>query len=317
MNRGLRARSSAGTGAEELEVVEIGRRGDLGIGVRVFQQGDRMTESLDRGRVVGDAEPAGLDARVGPDDQVAGEDLRRFHRPKTGTVEGPQAGAIVVFLDRISDAMREHHGVFLPDDLVERDELLGALLDQLNAVKPIPKGPADVAVGIPADTLRQRADVRGAERSLAAATARIGVAEAELYPQLRLTGNIGTSAFSLGGLFDAVTGGIFAGLTQSIFEGGRLRSQVRSQRAATEAALATYHQSVLTALEDVENALAALNAAKAREAQFAIALDAANNSAILARSQYRAGITDFQLDYALRTIARLGGQSPQVAAKSK
>jgi NodT family efflux transporter outer membrane factor (OMF) lipoprotein len=168
------------------------------------------------------------------------------------------------------------------------------LLDRLNAVKPIPRGPADVALGIPADTLRQRADVRGAERSLAAATARIGVAEAELYPQLRLTGNIGTSAFSLGGLFDAVTGGIFAGLTQSIFEGGRLRSQVRSQRAAAEAALATYHQSVLTALEDVENALAALNAAKAREAQFAIALDAADNSAILARSQYRAGITDFQ-----------------------
>ena len=63
---------------------------------------------------------------------------------------------------------------------------------------------------------------------------------------------------------------------------------------ATDAALATYRQSVLVALEDVENGLVALDAAKERQQQFAIALDAANNTAILARSQYRAGLTDFQ-----------------------
>jgi len=170
----------------------------------------------------------------------------------------------------------------------------GALTAELGEVKPIPRGPADVAVGIPADTLRQRPDIRAAERSLAAATARIGVAEAQLYPGLRLTGNIGTSAFSLGGLFSAITGSIFAGLDQTLFDGGRLRSQLRSQRAATEAALATYHQSVLTSLEDVENALLALNAARARQVQFGIALEAAGNSAILARIQYRSGLTDFQ-----------------------
>ena len=110
----------------------------------------------------------------------------------------------------------------------------------------------------------------------------------------RLTGNIGTSAFSLGGLFNAITGAIFAGIDQTLFDGGRLRSQVRSQQAATEGALAAYRQSVLTALEDVENALVALRAARARQAQFAIAFEAANNSAILARTQYRAGLTDFQ-----------------------
>ena len=170
----------------------------------------------------------------------------------------------------------------------------GALTDELNAAKPIPKGPANVAVGIPADTLRQRPDVRAAERSLAAATARIGVAEAQLLPDLRLSGNIGTSATSIGGLFNAITGGIFSSLSQTLFDGGRLRSQLRAQRAATEAALATYHQSVLTSLEDVENALNALRAARARQTQFAIALEAATNSAILARSQYRAGLTDFQ-----------------------
>jgi len=170
----------------------------------------------------------------------------------------------------------------------------GALLDTLAATAPIPKGPADVAAGIPADTLRQRPDVRAAERSLAAATARIGVAEAQLYPQLRLSGNIGTSALSLGGLFDAITGGLLGSVGQSLFSGGALRSQVRSQRAAAEAALATYQRSVLTALEDVENALAALDAAKRREAEFAIAFDAANNSAIFSRIQYRSGLIDFQ-----------------------
>ena len=170
----------------------------------------------------------------------------------------------------------------------------GALGPDLAEVRPIPHGPADVAVGIPADTLRQRPDVRASERSLAAATARIGVAEAQLYPALRLSGNIGTSAFSLGGLFNAVTGGILGGLTQTLFDGGRLRSQVRSQQAATDAALATYRQSVLTALEDVENALQALTAARARQAQFTVALDAANNSTLLARTQYRSGLTDFQ-----------------------
>lgn len=170
----------------------------------------------------------------------------------------------------------------------------GALTAELGEAKPIPRGPADVAVGIPADTLRQRPDVRAAERNLAAATARIGVAEAQLYPGLRLTGNIGTSAFSLGGLFSAITGSIFAGLDQTLFDGGRLRSQLRSQQAATEGALATYHQSVLTSLEDVENALIALNAARARQAQFAIALEAASNTALLARTQYRSGLTDFQ-----------------------
>jgi outer membrane protein, multidrug efflux system len=170
----------------------------------------------------------------------------------------------------------------------------GALTAELGAEKPIPRGPAEVATGIPADTLRQRPDVRSAERSLAAQTARIGVAEAQLYPALRLSGNIGTSAFSLGGLFEAITGGIFSSLSQTLFDGGRLRSQVRSQQAATEGALAAYRQSVLTSLEDVENALLALRSARERQAQFAIALEAATNTAILARIQYRSGLTDFR-----------------------
>ena len=170
----------------------------------------------------------------------------------------------------------------------------GALTDALAPPRPIPEGPESVAVGIPADTLRQRPDLRAAERTLAGQTARIGVAEAQLYPGLRLGGNIGTAAFSIGGLLDAITGAIFAGIDQTLFDGGRLRSQLRSQEAATEAALASYRQTVLTALEEVENALLALDAARERQAQFAIAQEAASNTALLARIQYRAGLTDFR-----------------------
>src|SRR5690606_36351214 len=168
-----------------------------------------------------------------------------------------------------------------------------ALMEELKASRPIPEAPDAVAVGIPADTLRQRPDVRGAERTLAAQTARIGVAEAQLYPALRIGGNIGTSALSVGGLVDQVVGSLFGGLTQTLFDGGRLRSQVRSQEAAAEGALASYRQTVLNALEDVENGLVSLEAAKRRRAEFVIAQEAATNQAILARSQYRAGLTDF------------------------
>ncbi len=169
----------------------------------------------------------------------------------------------------------------------------GALRSALAAPRAIPKGPASVGVGIPADALRRRPDVRSAERTLAAAPARIGVAKAQLYPALAITGNINSNATSLTGLGDAITGGLFAGLTQAIFNGGRLRAQVRSNEAAADTAFANYKGVVLLALEDIENAIVALDSARRRETQFAIAYDAANASAILSRSQYRTGLTDF------------------------
>ena len=169
----------------------------------------------------------------------------------------------------------------------------GALRAELETARPIPTGPATVGAGLPADLLRRRPDVRSAERTLAAATAQIGVATAQLYPALAISGNIQTNAASVGGIGEAITGGLFAGLTQAIFNGGRLRSQVRSSEAAAGGAFAAYKGTVLGALEDVENAVVALASAQERERQFAIALDAANNAAILSRSQYRSGLTDF------------------------
>jgi NodT family efflux transporter outer membrane factor (OMF) lipoprotein len=168
-----------------------------------------------------------------------------------------------------------------------------ALRQTLETAQPIPHGPDSVAVGIPADTLRQRPDVRAAERSLAAASAQIGVAEAQLYPSLNLTGSLDTTAARIGTLGQTVTGQAFATLAQTIFDAGRLRSEVRSARAGAEGAFATYKSTVLGGLEDVENAVQALNSAKSRQVSLAEAYDASNNAAILARSQYRVGLTDF------------------------
>ncbi|MCM8731910.1 efflux transporter outer membrane subunit [Hephaestia sp. GCM10023244] len=169
----------------------------------------------------------------------------------------------------------------------------GALRGEMEAVKPIPVADAAVAIGIPADTLRQRPDVRAAERALAASVEQIGIAEAQLYPGLSIGGSVSTNATAIGNLFDIISGQMFANLAQTIFDGGRRRSQVRANEAAAEAAFAAYKGTVLTSLEDIENAVVAMNTARERAAQYGIALDAANNSAILARVQYRAGLTDF------------------------
>ncbi|MDG5489097.1 efflux transporter outer membrane subunit [Sphingomonas sp. BGYR3] len=169
----------------------------------------------------------------------------------------------------------------------------GALKSRMEAVRPIPTGPARIAAGIPADTLRQRPDVRSAERNLAAATAQIGVARAQLFPALSIGGTIDSNANAIGSLFNVVNGRLFSSIAQTIFDGGRLRAQARSAEAAADGAFLAYKSSVLVALEDIENAIVALDSANRREAEFQQALTASTNAAILARSQYRAGLTDF------------------------
>ncbi|MFM9936519.1 MAG: efflux transporter outer membrane subunit [Novosphingobium sp.] len=169
----------------------------------------------------------------------------------------------------------------------------GALRAELATPAPIPVGPVSIAAGIPADVLRQRPDVRSAERQLAAATAQIGVAKAQLYPALSLGGTVSSNAGAVRSLLDVVSGQVFASLAQTIFDNGRLRSQVRARRAAADGAFATYKQSVFSALEDIENALVALSSADQRRSDYRTALEAATNSATIARVQYRSGLIDF------------------------
>ncbi|RIV90693.1 RND transporter, partial [Aurantiacibacter xanthus] len=120
------------------------------------------------------------------------------------------------------------------------------------------------------------------------------VARAQLLPLVRLTGSIGTGPVTAGNLFDLVTGGLVGSISQLLFDGGRTAAQVDSAEAAAEAALAQWEGAILSALEEVESAGVARRTADERVTINEEALDAANNSAILARSQYEAGLIDFR-----------------------
>ena len=170
----------------------------------------------------------------------------------------------------------------------------GRVLELLDAPAAIPAPPEVAGFEAPAEVLRRRPDVRGAEAALVANMARIDVARAQLLPGIQLGGTIGTSSLGLGSLFDVITGGVFGSISQLIFDGGRTQAQVDSASAGAEGALAAWRLSILGALEEVETAAVDLDRSGERVGIYAEALDAANNSAILARSQYEAGLTDFR-----------------------
>ncbi|MWV28613.1 efflux transporter outer membrane subunit [Aurantiacibacter rhizosphaerae] len=175
-------------------------------------------------------------------------------------------------------------------------EAPGRVLDAIEASEPqpIPDPPLLAGFEAPAEVLRRRPDVRSAEATLVASTARIGVARAQLLPLVRLSGNIGTGPVTGGNLFDIITGGLFAGVSQLIFDGGRTAAQVDIAESGAEASLAAWEQTILNALEDVETAAVDQRTSDERVAINEEALDAADNSALLARSQYQAGLTDFR-----------------------
>jgi len=160
----------------------------------------------------------------------------------------------------------------------------------------LPRQPARVAVSIPAEALRQRPDITAAERRLAAATARVGQAEAARYPAFSLSGSIGLQALGL----STFTGGgqvarsLAASVSGPVFDAGRLRAQVQVQDALREQQLAAYRKAVLAALEDVQNALVALSDTRLREQALLDAADAARNAALYARHRYASGLIDFQ-----------------------
>ena len=190
-------------------------------------------------------------------------------------------------------------------------------MEELARTAPIPVPPARVAVGVPADLLRRRADVRRAERVLAAETARIGVAEGDLYPRLSLLGSLGLEADHVGEVFDGDSRvfGIGPSLRWNLFDGGRLRNRVRAQDARAEQALLQWQSTVLTALEETENAMTAFVREQARRAALLAAQTQARRSVELARAQYRDGLSDFQpvLD-SERTLAELEDEVAQSEA---
>ena len=170
----------------------------------------------------------------------------------------------------------------------------GRTLSALQSNPGVPRPPLLTGTGLPAELLTRRPDIRAAEAALVADSARIGVARAQLLPLVRLTGNLGTGGLGIGSLFDTLTGNLFAGISQLLFDGGRTRAQVDIAQGAAQGSLAAWRQQVLVALEEVETASADLSSGRSRVGLFDEARDAAQNAALLARSQYQAGLVDFQ-----------------------
>lgn len=160
----------------------------------------------------------------------------------------------------------------------------------------LPVAPADLALSFPAQTLRQRADVRAAELRVSAAAQQLVQADAARYPSFNLSGSLGLSALTLGGLTGggATVASLLAGVSVPIFDGGAAKAQVRAQQAALEQARVAHRAAVLGALKDVEDALVALARDRERLASLRNAAEASDNAALLARQRYASGLVDFQ-----------------------
>jgi NodT family efflux transporter outer membrane factor (OMF) lipoprotein len=171
----------------------------------------------------------------------------------------------------------------------------GSVHSLLAETRPIPSLPPMIAVGVPANTLRQRPDVREAERRLAAQTARIGFATADLYPRFRLSGSIGLESLESADLFSAGSSAwrILPGVSWNVFDAGAIRRNIEAQSALQEQFLLAYEASILGALEEVENALTEYAQEQLRREHLAAAVEAARQAAELAGQQYGAGLVDF------------------------
>ncbi|MCC6487218.1 MAG: efflux transporter outer membrane subunit [Candidatus Hydrogenedentes bacterium] len=171
----------------------------------------------------------------------------------------------------------------------------GALQEELAAKAPLAKTPPEVPVGLPVDIIRHRPDVRSAERAIAAATARIGAAKADLYPHFVLTGSLTGSSST----FDGITRGANTlwsfgpGIRWPVFDGGRIRANIRVQDARQEQAIVAYEQTVMLALEEVENALVAYAKEQNRLLSLREAVEANRRALEIAKQLYDNGLVNF------------------------
>lgn len=170
-----------------------------------------------------------------------------------------------------------------------------ALTATLSAAGELPALPEVLTVGSPADLLRRRPDIRVAERTLAADTAQIGVAVADLFPHVTFIGNTGYAAHREGDLGDSGTKAylIAPRITWAAFDLGRIRAQIAGTRARAEGSLARYEQTVLRALEETEDALVAHARSREQFVNVVAGAEASEKAARLAHSRFDEGVTDF------------------------
>lgn len=171
-----------------------------------------------------------------------------------------------------------------------------AMLDaQLGPAAALPEPPAGLSLDLPAATLRRRPDVIAAEYQLQAAAERVAQQQAANRPQVSLQASLAWSALSLGSLGSGgAAASLLGGLSQPLFDGGRRDALLAQQQASFDAARQAYAASVLGALQDVEDSVAQLDAARRRLDSLGIAEQAARDAALLATQRYASGIVDFQ-----------------------
>ena len=170
-----------------------------------------------------------------------------------------------------------------------------SLVEELSVPRPLPDLPPLVAIGNPAQLLRRRPDIRAAERNLAAATARIGVAVADLFPRVTFNGAAGLDAESFRGLGGPASDARSFGpaITWAALDYGHVRARIKAAGAEADAELARYQNTVLTSLEETENALVDFGRARARLEFLAESVKASQTAANLAHAQFDNGATDF------------------------
>src|SRR5216684_1338199 len=185
----------------------------------------------------------------------------------------------------------------------------GTLLNELMQSKPLPTVPPAVPVGLPADLLKRRPDIREAEARVAAETARVGVARADLFPKILLTGAAGRQGTEPSGL-TLGAGNFFSvgpAITLPIFTAGKIRGNIEAQKQRLEQAVTQYQSTVLKSLEETENALVAYGHEKDRQEKLVAAVEASRQATMLANELYTRGLSDF--------LSVLDAQRQQLAAE--
>ena len=171
----------------------------------------------------------------------------------------------------------------------------GALANTLETAADIPPVPPEIPLTLPSELLSRRPDLKRAERELAAATARIGVARADLFPRFSILGSFGRRSEDAGVLTkgSAQFWSLGPAVRWPIFSGGRIRANIEVHDARQEQALLQYEKQILTALEEVETALSAHTRERSREASLRAAVDSTRRALALATDRYTSGLENF------------------------
>lgn len=197
--------------------------------------------------------------------------------------------ALIPQLQSQSVATRNRLAVLIGDYPGGMNRLLGT-------ATRIPVPPTSAAIGLPADLIRARPDIRAAERQLAAQTARVGVAEAELYPKFSLSGSFAFQAPGSSDVFESSSRAYSFGpaFRWRLFEGGAIRKTIRVEESRTRQALDAYKSSLLDAVAEVETSMASIKYERIRKGHLDKAVTASQSTVELIKDNYTEGLVDFQ-----------------------